>query len=711
MKLQNVTFVLIIAILAIFLIIVSLFFSTILMASYTDLEEKYVQKDLNQAVKKVNDELVIMGNTASDWGPWDDTVQFVQGNNPDYITSNLLPSTFENLNMNIMVFTNKNGDVIYANAYDLQKKEVDSLPEIFRDRLDLKNPLMNMSDPSQVTRGVLILPKDPLLVVSQPIVNSDYSGQPQGVVIMGRYLNAEEISRLGSLTTPGLLFISITDPSLSPDLVSRIRVNASSTPGIIQAVNDDLIAGYALIQDIYGNDALILKITDTRDISRQGVNTIIQVILIILVCGLLLGFGVIMLIKRVVLSRMNLLAHQVKTISMNGKPADHVEIAGNDELSDLAGEINQMLQTIEQTQKRLLDSEEQFRNLVENLPDYIVVYGSEKKILYINPAAAKTFGNDSTSMIGKPVQSFIPDESYTRIITGIGHPDSEEIPACEIDIMAKDGGLVSVIVKGTKIQYKSNPASLLVLIDITQRKEIEREREDHNQKLIRYSSELVKAARQLSLLTSITRHDILNKIMSIYAFIELIEIKNTNPAVSEYINIIKSEINHIQSQIEFTRVYENLGTHEPRWIPLDSVMPQSFVPPFVTFTMDLCNAFIYADSLLEKVFFNLFDNSIRHGQHVTAIKVFSRESERGLFIVWEDNGVGIPEGVKEQIFERSYGKNTGLGMFLVREILSLTDITIQETGIYGECARFEILVPKGRYRYQSEHDSPDEVPS
>lgn len=710
MKLQNVTIIIIIAILAVFLIIVSLFFSTILMASYTDLEEKYVQKDLDQAVNKVNDELVILGNTASDWGPWDDTVHFVQGNNPDYITSNLLPSTFENLNLNIMVFTNSDGDVIYARAYDLQKKEFDSLPDIFQDRLDLKNPLMNMSDPSQVTKGILILSKDPLLVVSQPIVNSDYSGQPQGVVIMGRYLNAEEISRLGSLTRPGLSFIRLDDPSLPPDLVSRIREN-TSLPGLIQAVNDDLIAGYALIHDIYGDDVLILQITGTRDISHQGMNTIIQVILIILVGGLLLGFGVIMLINRVVLNRMNLLAQQVQTIGLFGTPADHVEIAGNDELSDLADEINQMLQTIEQTQKRLLDSEEQFRNLVENLPDYIVVYGPEKNVLYINPAAAKAIGYDSTAMIGKPVLSFIPDESYARMVTGKGPLDSEEIPVYEIEIFTKDGGTVPVIVKGTKIQYKSNPATLLVLIDITQRKEIEREREEHSQELTRYSSELFKAARQLSLLTSITRHDILNKISSIYAFIGLVEMKNINPAVSEYINIIKSEINHIQSQIEFTRVYENLGTREPQWIRLDSVMPQSYVPSSVTFIVDLCNVFVYADSLLEKVFFNLLDNSIRHGQHVTAIKVFSQESERGLTVIWEDNGIGIIENKKEQVFERCFGKNTGLGMFLVREILSLTDITIQETGIFGECARFEILVPKGRYRYQPDHDSPDGVPS
>lgn len=102
--------------------------------------------------------------------------------------------------------------------------------------------------------------------------------------------------------------------------------------------------------------------------------------------------------------------------------------------------------------------------------------------------------------------------------------------------------------------------------------------------------------------------------------------------------------------------------------------------------------------MLEKVFFDLLDNSLRHGGHVTDIRVFAYESDTHLIVVWEDNGTGIPENEKEQIFERGFGKNTGLGMFLVREILLLTDITIRERGVYGQGARFELMVPGGAFR-------------
>jgi len=200
MKLQKKSLLVLIGLLIMFLLVISVFFSTILLASYSALEEQYVAKDLSQAVNKLNDELFTMSSIASDWGPWDDTVDFVNGKDPNYINSNLQPYGFDNLNLNLIVMTNTKGEVLFSGAYDLNNKVMVPVPAFFSGQLDLKNPLMNMSDPHQATSGILMLQEEPMLVVSQPIVQSDFSGPPQGVVIMGRYLNKEEIARLAELT-------------------------------------------------------------------------------------------------------------------------------------------------------------------------------------------------------------------------------------------------------------------------------------------------------------------------------------------------------------------------------------------------------------------------------------------------------------------------------------------------------------------------------
>jgi len=107
---------------------------------------------------------------------------------------------------------------------------------------------------------------------------------------------------------------------------------------------------------------------------------------------------------------------------------------------------------------------------------------------------------------------------------------------------------------------------------------------------------------------------------------------------------------------------------------------------------------IYADPMIEKVFSNLMDNTIRHAEGATGVRVRCSKSGSGLMITWEDDGPGVPDDQKERIFERGFGRNTGLGLFLAREILGITGIAIAETGVYGEGARFEMLVPEGGYR-------------
>jgi PAS domain S-box-containing protein len=214
---------------------------------------------------------------------------------------------------------------------------------------------------------------------------------------------------------------------------------------------------------------------------------------------------------------------------------------------------------------------------------------------------------------------------------------------------------------------------------------------------------LSRANRQLSLLAGITRHDILNKITVCLGFLKSAEKKCTDPALTVYLEKTKSAITAIEAQIEFTRVYQDLGTHEPQWVALDEVMPRAQVPSTITLMPEVQGVLVFADPMMGRVFFNLLDNSIRHGQTVTEIQISSHLSGGDLVVVWEDNGIGIAADEKEHIFERGFGKNTGLGMFLVREILLLTGITIAETGEPGSGARFEIVVPKGAYRIAPKH--------
>ncbi len=257
----------------------------------------------------------------------------------------------------------------------------------------------------------------------------------------------------------------------------------------------------------------------------------------------------------------------------------------------------------------------------------------------------------------------------------------------------KSGFPVIIKTSGTPIFYDDGTFSGFcgIIQDITEEKEAER-------KIVESEARYRKLARQLNLLTGITRHDILNKITVIKGSMSLLESDVTGDLEHQYLELINNSIKKIQTEIEFTRVFEELGQN-PIWVSPDAILPQDSIPDSVTFSVDLQGVLVFADPMLEKVFLNLLDNSLRHGQRVTEIRTHAYESGSHLIIVWEDNGVGIPTDNKEQIFERGFGNNTGLGLFLVQEILSLTGISIMETGEEGIGARFEIRVPEGGYRF------------
>ncbi|MDO9034436.1 MAG: HAMP domain-containing sensor histidine kinase [Methanoregula sp.] len=153
--------------------------------------------------------------------------------------------------------------------------------------------------------------------------------------------------------------------------------------------------------------------------------------------------------------------------------------------------------------------------------------------------------------------------------------------------------------------------------------------------------------------------------------------------------------------IQFTKEYEQIGVNASVWQDcralVDTAAKQATLGK-VNVKNDLpAGTKVFGDPLIIKVFYNLMDNAVRYGGKITTIRFFLQEQGDDYVIVCEDDGEGvIPEG-KEKIFERGFGKNTGLGLTLLREILEITGITIKETGEHGSGARFEITVPKGMF--------------
>ncbi|MDO8872578.1 MAG: ATP-binding protein [Methanoregula sp.] len=212
---------------------------------------------------------------------------------------------------------------------------------------------------------------------------------------------------------------------------------------------------------------------------------------------------------------------------------------------------------------------------------------------------------------------------------------------------------------------------------------------------------LETANQKLSLLSQITRHDISNRVFALLAELDLAKDLSSDPRFTESIGNLERTSMAIQDQIMFTKDYGEIGAQAPAWFPVTPLIMSAedqLHSPEVTITVNCDGVEVFADAMISKVFFNLIHNALRHGEHVTRITFSYTRSGDDLIISCEDNGIGIAQQNKIHIFKKGFGKDSGLGLFLCHEILSITGITIQETGEWEKGARFEIHIPDGGWR-------------
>ncbi|MFA4824848.1 MAG: HAMP domain-containing sensor histidine kinase [Methanoregula sp.] len=211
------------------------------------------------------------------------------------------------------------------------------------------------------------------------------------------------------------------------------------------------------------------------------------------------------------------------------------------------------------------------------------------------------------------------------------------------------------------------------------------------------------ALKKLQIVGSVTRHDVLNQLTAVVGYNELLSMMVEDPKQRSFLEKEKHAIDKIRRQFKFAKEYQNIGVEPARLQLLKNVIHRAIEDADlkgIRVTDLTGGASVYADPLFEKVFSNLFENTLRHGGAATEIRLFVSRKDTEVVLVVEDNGTGIPVEEKTKVFERGYGKGTGWGLFLAREILAFTGMTITETGEPGKGSRFEIRIPQDNFRLE-----------
>jgi len=336
----------------------------------------------------------------------------------------------------------------------------------------------------------------------------------------------------------------------------------------------------------------------------------------------------------------------------------------------------------------------QLAAIVQYANDAIISEDLDGNVTTWNAGAKNIYGYTEDEIVGRHISTLTPPDrrdEIARILETVKRGDY--LTHFDTVRTRKDGQQIQVSLTASPILASDGAVHGVSLIaeDITERKRLEHA--------------IVQANKKLNILSSITRHDILNKITALYAYLDISRETCTSREQCETIDREIATTQALQRQVEFTRYYQDIGVQEPKWHNVGDVFRAAEAQlPLEGIRVDVsCKDLeLYADPLIEKVFYNLLENSVRHGEHVTEIQVRAGKSDAGYSLVYEDNGAGVPKEIKGKLFQRGFGKHTGLGLFLSREILSITGITITENGEPGKGVRFEIDVPEGGYRVPKE---------
>lgn len=325
-------------------------------------------------------------------------------------------------------------------------------------------------------------------------------------------------------------------------------------------------------------------------------------------------------------------------------------------------------------------------DILRTMPDGVVLLAPDGRVLVANAAAVNILTVPEYDLPGQPIRNFLPEKTCAAIRTAF----SAQGTLVDLEAILTRGEYCVVSIAGTPVRAPSGETVgfVLILRDITDRKTAE--------------TALKVANEKISILSQMTRHDVNNLVTALSGYLDLLKERTSDPKNLAYLNSCTGIVEKITRHLQFSREYQEIGVHQPVWQQLDRLIESgigAFPHEGIGVSTRIAPVEVYTDPLAFKVLYNLFENAVRHGGHISRFDVSTREEPDGtLLILFEDDGVGVKDGDKQRIFEYGFGSNTGIGLSLSRDILLMTGIRIAETGVAGKGARFEISVPSGAWR-------------
>ena len=635
----------IIAFLLVLFVMIYMAAQGLLIKSFVALEERNTRQNVARAQGVLSDYLSALSSTATDWAGWDDTYAFIEDGNERYIESNMADQTFVNLKLNLMLFVNSSGRLVWGRAFDLENGQVVAVPESLQAHLTPDSPLLRHADTESSVSGILLLPEGPLLFASRPIITSQREGPIRGTLIWGRYLDDAEVARFAAVTHLSFRVSRFDQPELPPDAQVARSALTQKPEILVRPLDARSIAGYALVKDIYGQPALILRVDGPRDITRQGQVSV----------RYFLGW-----LAAVVVAFVGVSQYLVRQLLVS--------------------------------EHRQRESEERYRAVVEQAAEGILLVADDtKRLLELNAAGQKLLDFSAEELVQRTLYDVLADESTTvdqdvaRILA------EQRYFVGPRKCRRKDGSLVDVEISGHVISYAQKKVLCLVVRDITER--------IHGEAVQRAREAAEAANRAKSDFLANMSHEIRTPMNGILGMTELALDTALTPEQREYLDMVKSSADSLllllNDILDFSKIEAGKLDMESTDFRLRDTLGETMktlalrahnkgLELAYRIPTGVPDLLLGDPGRLRQIIVNLVGNAIKFTDHgEVVVNVERQESSDGeipLHFAVRDTGIGIPSDKQAVIFDaftqadnsttRRFG-GTGLGLAITSRLVAM----------------------------------------
>jgi PAS domain S-box-containing protein len=384
--------------------LISLFYaisSYVILQNFDRLEQGFVTDNIRRVKATIADQIIALDTLTHDWASWDDTYNFINDTNQAFIASNIVEDTFTtSAEINLLLFFDTDKKLVHGTVYDPETEEMQPPPQGIITRLQEQITLFTFPKANELDQqGLLRLPDGIVTLAARPILKSSGEGPSRGTLIMGRYLTHDLLRKVAEITRTSFTVHETNTPSSSKNIIEALSVLSQERHDFyVTPVDDSVINGYTLLQDVNHAPFLFVELTASRDIHTQGHKTQIILVIALLAASLVFASVIFLMLDYLVLKRVAALSREVASIGDHASPDSRVTEQGSDELADLASSINDMLISIANTQQELKENEMRVRTIAEfTRSGFFITQG--ENLIYVNSVMEEFTGYSKEQLL------------------------------------------------------------------------------------------------------------------------------------------------------------------------------------------------------------------------------------------------------------------------------------------------------------------------